>query len=94
MSIDVRKWGHLGGVIPVIRRAANKSKWTNEQQRGLTRQLRYGCGKRREFHNHPSKTCAIPPETIPPSKSRSVLPRYLFSVLWDPWPAVSFSHKA
>jgi hypothetical protein len=65
MSIDVRSGSHLGGgAIPVsvFIRAANRSKWTNEQQRELTRQLPYGCGKRREFYNHPSKDLNNPPE--------------------------------
>ena len=52
MPIDVWATCYLGGgVIPVLRRAANRSKWTDQQHRELTRQLRYGYGKRREFHN-------------------------------------------
>ena len=31
-------------------RQTGQNKWTDEQQRERTRQLRYGCGKRREFH--------------------------------------------
>ena len=63
MPIDV--WGcHLGGVIPVLRRAANRSKWTDEQQRKVTPQLRYGSGKRREFPSH--QRLEQSPEDHPP----------------------------
>ena len=75
-------------------RQTGQNKWTDEQQRERTRQLRYGCGKRREFHYPSIKDLINSPRNHPPSKSRSVFPRYLFSILRGPWPPVSFSHKA
>jgi hypothetical protein len=64
----------LGLVIPVLRRAANPSKWTDEQQTKLTRQLRYRCGKEE------NSTISIKrlEQLIPPR--RNVLPKHLFSL--------------
>jgi len=95
MRIDIRGVPLGCGVIPKLSRAAkDQNKWTDQQQRELTPQLRYGCGNRREFHNHPSKTCAIPPETIPPSKFTTCTSEIALCDLAGPMPPVSFSHKA
>ena len=47
-------------------RQTGQNKWTDEQQRELTRQLRYGCGKRREFHNPSIKDLGHSPRDHPP----------------------------
>ena len=85
MPIDVRGVCHFwGGVISVLRKRQHEPKWTDEQQRELTRQLCYWGGKKREFpiiKEYSNSSEAIPRSK---SKSRRVLPMYRFSVLRGP----------
>ena len=57
--LRIAVWGVSleGGVIQKLReRQTGQNKWTDEQHSELTRQLRYGCGMRREFHIFHQKT--------------------------------------
>ena len=60
MSIGVGRGTPLG--VFSIEQSGKHVKIDNAQQRELTRQLCYRCGKKRELHNHPSKNLRIPEE--------------------------------